>query len=54
MPKWQKFRNGGVFPLLTMVTPTDSAHIAGFVGGLGLIFLFRDPALVAAKRSLSE
>ena len=34
--------------------PTDSAHIAGFVAGFGLIFLFRDPALVAAKRSLSE
>ena len=28
-----------------------AAHIAGFLAGLGLIFLFRDPRLVAAKGS---
>ena len=47
--------------LASLLTPAGvgggvafSAHIAGFLAGLGLIFLFRDPALIAAKRSLSE
>ena len=42
--------------LASLLTPVGAgvafaAHIAGFLAGLGLIFLFRDPRLVAAKRS---
>jgi membrane associated rhomboid family serine protease len=44
--------------LASLLTPVGvgggvafTAHIAGFLAGLGLIFVFRNPKLVAAKRS---